>query len=137
MIAYGIEGKHYKKLNDTTIEVIPDSGYGPDNIWKFGNQYLLMLLSTEDPNKYKNFEEYNKKAKAVEELGFIFDNTPVMNEVAATAGVVTEYHQVLKVGAVDPAAKLPEFIQKLQEAGSNKIIDEMNKQWEAYKASKK
>lgn len=137
LIAYGIKDKHYKVLDENTIEPIPDSGYSPDNVWKYGNQYLLKLLNTEDPNKYKNFEDYNTKAKAVEELGFIFDNTNVMNEVAATAGIIKEYHQVLKVGAVDPATKLPEFIKKLQDAGSQTILDEMNKQWEAYKAAKK
>jgi putative aldouronate transport system substrate-binding protein len=137
LIAYGIEGKHYKKINDTTIEPIPDSGYGPDNVWKFGNQYLLKLLNTENPNKFQNFEDYNNRAKPVEELGFIFDNAPVMSEVAATTGIITEYHQVLKVGAVDPSVKLPEFIEKLQAAGSQTILDEMNKQWEAYKAAEK
>lgn len=136
MIAYGIKDKHYTMVNDTTIKPIPDSGYGPDNVWKFGNQYLLLLLDTEDPNKYKNFEDYNKKATPVEELGFIFDNTPVMNEVAACAGIVTEYHEVLKVGAIDPAVKLPEFVKKLKDAGADKIVEELNKQWEAYKATK-
>lgn len=136
LIAYGIENKHYKKVSDQVIETIPDSGYSPDNIWKYGNQNLLYTTTSEDPNKYKNFEDYNKKATPVEELGFIFDNTPVMNEVAACDGIVNEYNEVLKVGAIDPAVKLPEFINKLKAAGSDKILEEMNKQWEAYKASK-
>ncbi|MNP71628.1 hypothetical protein D3C76_1680420 [compost metagenome] len=39
-------------------------------------------------------------------------------------------------GTIDPKEKLPEFRTKLKAAGLDKIIEEAQKQWDAYSASK-
>ena len=63
-----------------------------------------------------------RKAKQLPDFGFIFDETPVQTEVAATLNIVKEYNNVLNVGAVDPEKTLPEFLNKLLEAVSETIV---------------
>ena len=40
------------------------------------------------------------------------------------------------VGAADPAVKLPEALEKLKRAGSEKVIAEIQSQYDAWRASK-
>ena len=79
---------------------IRDSGYAPNMQWMYGNQFLNFLNETEAPDKWEQFEAFNAKAKQLPDFGFIFDETPVQTEVAATLNIVKEYNNVLKVGAV-------------------------------------
>jgi putative aldouronate transport system substrate-binding protein len=137
LINYGIEGIHYTKISDNVIETVKDSKYTPNMQWMFGNQFLTYQYENEDPNKWKNFEEYNKKAIPAINLGFIFDQEPVKVEAAAVAEVMKQYFQALNLGAVDPAEKLPEFNAKLKEAGIDKIVAETQRQFDNWKASKK
>ncbi len=69
-------------------------------------------------------------------LGFAFNPEPVQSELAQTASVVQEYWPALELGTVDPDTVLPEFLDKLDKAGAQKIIDEMQKQIDAWKVKK-
>ena len=133
LINFGVEGVDYEKVSDNVIKLIPDSGYAPNMQWMYGNQFLNFLNETEAPDKWEQFEAFNAKAKQLPDFGFIFDETPVQTEVAATLNIVKEYNNVLKVGAVDPEKTLPEFLNKLREAGSETIVAEMQKQFDEFK----
>ena len=133
LINFGVEGVDYEKVSDNVIKLIPDSGYAPNMQWMYGNQFLNFLNETEAPDKWEQFEAFNAKAKQLPDFGFIFDETPVQTEVAATLNIVKEYNNVLKVGAVDPEKTLPEFLNKLREAGSETIVAEMQKQFDQFK----
>lgn len=39
LMTRGIENKHYTKVNEDLIKLIPDSGYNPDTDWMFGDQF--------------------------------------------------------------------------------------------------
>ena len=41
----------------------------------------------------------------------------------------------LDAGTIDPATALPEFLQKLDDAGMQKVVDEANAQLDAYFAT--
>ena len=135
LVNYGIEGKHYTKVDDNTINPIKDSAYQPNMQWMFGNQMIAYLYANEDPKKWENFTTFNAMAKKAPDLGFIFNKDPIVNEMAACANVAKEYHEALDCGAVDPVVKLPEFISKLKAAGVDKIVAEEQKQFDAFKAT--
>ena len=97
---------------------------------------LAYLYENENPDKWTEFEEFNSKAIPDENLGFIFNIEPVQTEMAAVANIVNEYFLALTCGAVDPAEKLPEMRAKLKSAGVDKIIEEQQNQYDAWKASK-
>lgn len=136
LINYGIENVHYTKISDNVIRPVENSQYCPNMQWMFGNQMLAYLYENENPDKWTEFEEFNNQAIPDENLGFIFNIEPVQTELAAVANIVNEYFTALTCGAVDPAEKLPEMRAKLKAAGVDKIIEEQQKQYDDWKASK-
>ena len=69
-------------------------------------------------------------------LGFAFNPEPVKTEIAQCQAVSKEYMPILGTGSADLATKLPEFLDKLNKAGSEKIVAEIQKQIDAWKATK-
>lgn len=142
LINYGIEGVHYVKVSDNVIDFAPatnggvDSGYNPSVQWEIGNQFINYLFKSEDPNKWKNYEAYNAQATPSNVLGFIFDQEPVKNEVAACRNVWQEYIPGLETGTTDPNTMVPKAIAKFKESGFDKIMVEAQKQYDAWRASK-
>ncbi|MFD2615305.1 ABC transporter substrate-binding protein [Paenibacillus gansuensis] len=145
LMDYGVEGVHWVWLDKEKqiIDFAPaanggkDSGWNHGTNWLFGNQLLSYIFKGEDPNKWKNFEEFNKQAVRGPDFGFTFDAEPVKKEVAALKNVDTEYRDSLLSGSIDLDKYLPAFEKKAKDAGLMKVIDEMNKQYEAFKAKKK
>lgn len=138
MLEYGIEGVHYKTESDGRITFDTDkrATYNP---WRNGMGKLsnLPILSNEPENQWELYDEFNNAGKAVPILGWAFDQEPVKNEIAALGNVVAEYRDPLNAGAVDPAAKLPEFINKLKANGIDKVVAEANTQLKAFLDAKK
>lgn len=138
LINFGIEGTHYKKVSDNIIEAGPDNAkYNPGTGWMFGNQFINYLWTNEDPEKWDKFRAFNDQATGTQTLGFIFDPTPVKNEIAACTNVWAEYVPALETGTVDPEEYLPQLIQAFKDAGSDVIIAEKQKQLDAWLESKK
>ncbi len=136
LVNYGIEGKHYTKKSDTIIELVPDSGYSQaGSQWQFGNVFLNYILTNEDPNKFVDLAAYNEAATPDKTLGFSFDTEPVKNEVVACENVKKEFVMPIETGSVDPNEYLPQFLTKLKQAGSDKIMEELQSQYDAWKAA--
>jgi putative aldouronate transport system substrate-binding protein len=70
-------------------------------------------------------------------LGFNFNPDPVKTELANIAAVFKEYQEPLANGMVDPATALPEYLQRLDEAGLQAVIAEAQKQLTEWAAAKK
>ncbi|OPH52198.1 hypothetical protein BC351_33240 [Paenibacillus ferrarius] len=142
LLDFGIEGKHYVK-NSNNILNFPEgitaqtSGYNPGMAWMFGNQMNTYLWSNEDPNKWEKFKKFNLSSSKSPALGFAWDPTNVKNEVAASGNVRTEYNAAINTGTIDPVKSLPIYIQKLKEAGLDKIIAEKQKQLDAWVLTQK
>ena len=66
----------------------------------------------------------------------MFDPTNVQNEIASVSAVVKEYELSLDTGSVNPEKTMPVFLEKLKQAGSQVIIDEVQKQIDEWKAAK-
>ncbi|AJY73912.1 ABC transporter substrate-binding protein [Paenibacillus beijingensis] len=137
---YGVEGKHYV-LNNGQI-ALPDGktkdnvGFYHDNQWQLGNQMLNYTRIGEDPDKYKNYEQFNEIVQSQPSplFGFVFDPEPVKNELIAIGKIQSTYDPGLQSGQLDPA-ELPKMIDKLKAAGLEKIIAEAQKQVDAWRAA--
>ena len=99
-----------------------------------GNVTILPDTVDEGAGFRKAFQEYYAGAKGIPSLGFVFDNKPVENEMAALGNVAAQYALALDCGAVDPETALPEFLSALDAAGMQKYLDEANAQLDAYLA---
>lgn len=136
LICFGVEGTHYTKTENGQVKPIENAGYDPNADWVFGNQFNGYLRDGQQEGIWEETIKLNEAADPSVVLGFVFDPTNVQTEIASTSAIVTEYLLMLDTGAVDPDEKMPEFLDKLEKAGSQKIIDEMQKQVDAWKATK-
>ena len=143
LLAFGIEGKHWVKAEgEDNIIKLPEgvtpqtSGYNPGTAWMFGNQFLDYLWDNEDPQKWEKFKAFNEQAEPSKTLGFIFDTTPVKNEIAAFNNAKGEFSPGLLSGTLDPDEYLPKFQEKIRSIGGDKIIAEIQKQLDEWLANK-
>lgn len=135
LLTYGFEGKHYEKLNDDQINwlepSIPgssDNRYGFEN-WVIGNT-MNTYTTQSDPegwNKYIH-EEINMKAEMSRLRGFTLDTRPIKLELAQYNAKLKEYEYLDKGTTPNYKEVLEERNQKLKEAGSDKIIAEVQRQ---------
>lgn len=136
LIVYGIEGKHYTKLDENTIAPIKGSGYGNAGMqWEFGNTFLDYLTEGEDPEKVAHMEEFNANLTPSPMLGFAFNPEPVKIETGACQNVKAEFEVVLSGGVDNPEEVLDNYIAKLKAAGADKIVAEVQKQYDEWRAS--
>lgn len=133
LLAHGIEGKHYTKLDEHTVEPITEGGYNPNSDWEFGNQFNSFYRKGQQPGTWEETIKINETAKASPLLGFSFDPTPVKTEIAQVSTVTTQYVPLLETGSVDPEQGLAEMLKKLKAAGADKIVAEQQKQIDAWK----
>lgn len=141
LINFGVEGTHYVKTADNTIDYAPGldsstSGYAPNEGWVFGNQFINYIFKGQNPGKWQQYKDYNANATPSVIMGFQLDTEPIQTELAACANVIAQYVPTLNVGADDVDTVLPQFLQALKDAGVDKVIAEKQKQIDAWLASK-
>lgn len=137
LVAFGIEGKHYTKVNENTVKPIPDGGYDPNQTWVFGNGFIAYLREGQEQAIRDQTLKENEAAQPSPILGFTFDPQSVLTEIANIQAVADQFGPPLNTGAVDPNEKLEEFISKRKTAGIDKVIEEVQKQLDEWKKQNK
>lgn len=133
LVSYGIEGKHYNKIDENTIELISNSGYSHGQSWAVGNVFNSYVLEGQPEDVWEQTKALNDSAKASPILGFSFDPEPVKMEITNVSKVVKEYESL--VGGELPVEETnAEFLEKLEVAGVNEVIAEMQAQIDAFLA---
>jgi putative aldouronate transport system substrate-binding protein len=136
LITKGIEGRHYTRIDANYIRFVPNSGYAPNADWMYGNQFLAYLSEGQGLTDWEDTRRLNASARTSPALGFAFDSTPVAAELANVSSVMSEYLPSLGTGSVDPDRVLPEFLEKLRGAGNQRLIAEIQRQLDAWKAAR-
>ena len=67
-------------------------------------------------------------------MGYNFDTSSVSSEITAVIAEIGKYGPALNVGTVDTESMLPKFLEALDAAGMNKIIEENQRQLDAWLA---
>lgn len=135
MLCYGIEGTHYEVVSDTQVRLIEGSGYAPAANWAFGDTFNAYVLEGQPADANAKTAEINNSAMASTILGFVFDTEPVKSEIASVSKVVQEYEGLLG-GELPVEETNAEFVEKLKIAGIDTVIAEMQRQVDAFMASK-
>jgi putative aldouronate transport system substrate-binding protein len=142
---YGIEGVHWvwldkaKKMIDfaPATEGGTKSGWNHGTNWMFGNQMLSYTFKGESPDKWDQYRAFNKSAQKSPDFGFVFDSEPVKKEMAAIANIGSEFDSLFYSGMGDSKDTVAAYVAKAKAAGIEKVIDEMNRQYAKFKASKR
>lgn len=135
LINYGIEGTHYEKVGENTIKLTNKKAYDVP-YFSLGNLFITYVTENEPETKWDEFQDFNDAAKVSPALGFKFDSKSVSTEIAAVNNVLEEFKATLYSGSVDIDEYLGKLNDKLKQQGLEKIIAEMQRQIDEWKASK-
>lgn len=135
LLSFGIEGKHYDKVGDNTIAPKADGGYNPGMNWVMGDVTIGYLLEGQPADTWERTRTANETAEKSILYGFKFDSEAVKSESANIKAVEDEFRKVLETGSVDPDRYLPQFLDKLEKAGMSKLVEEQQKQVDAWLAA--
>ena len=147
-LRFGIEGTHWVQTDDENIIGFEGTknadGSNHAHYYWYGANFGAMVYSKIPEGFPSNLIELiknaNENAISDTNLGFIFDPTPVENELAACSAVIDEYATGLKWGwiaADEVDARIDEFVAKLNEAGAEAVVAEAQAQLDAWRSVNK
>lgn len=134
LVFYGIEGLNWNRNDDGQIEMTNPKTY-TQTTW------ALPGFLTAEPDISLPLDIAERYAAFADELiysdnvGFTFDPTNVMIENAAVTNVIAEYLKPLAMGLSDPDVYLPQFLDALESAGVQSLIDEVQAQLDAWRTA--
>lgn len=131
LLSSGIEGRDYT-LEGGNYRVLDGRKY--DNpLGLYGDQRMRY---ESDERRAAVLKAFSEKAQPVglEYGGFVFDSTDLQQELLALDRVQSKYVKLLEGGCVDFDTVYPEFLQKLDEAGLQKVMDEKQRQFDLWLA---
>lgn len=128
LLIYGIEDRDYV-LSDDGFMSYPE-GQDASSVpytaqlscGTLGNFFLMHPMAGTSKESLVWEEEQNQLAKKSPAMGFTFDSSGVKTEYTAVINVINQYLPGLLCGSVDPEVMIPEFQNKLSEAGLDTII---------------
>lgn len=139
-ILFGIEGEDYVKIDDVfwaypegkdanTVEYTAALCSGV-----IGSESIQFIPYGGERDSVQKALDNNRNAVRSPFFGFVFDPTPVKNEIAAVTAVNSQYIKGLECGSLDPATAIDEFNKALYAAGLEAILTEKQAQLDAWLA---
>lgn len=133
LMVYGVEGVHYNLNSDGRVEQIENSGYDLYSYqYTLGNIFLNYLRKDEQADKHDKLKQFSNEALPNIVNGFFPNNESYELEAVSTLGVKDEYKQQSIYGTLDPKEVVPRYLSKLKEAGIEKQMQEVSKQYSEY-----
>ena len=136
LVDSGLEGVHYKMEGDRQVDL--EKGTSDYNMPTFslGNRFILNLFKDDPADLWDQYKKFNDTAKPSSLLGFKPNLEGLKTELGALTNVAAEFSG-LKFGMLDPDVYVKKFNDKLKAQGLDKVQAELQKQVDAWKASKK
>ncbi|MBE5040889.1 ABC transporter substrate-binding protein [Ructibacterium gallinarum] len=136
LVIYGIEGKHYNKIDENTVQIKQGTTYDfSANAWAVGNNFIVYLTDKDDPQKHEKLKELNDNAERLVSNLFMFDDKGdnEMIQIQTELDVInSRYMAQATTGALDPGPILEQWKEEWKAAGGEKYIEEMSKQYEEF-----
>lgn len=102
----------------------------------FGNLAISKYPEGYPTNFGALVQELNDSSNQESNLGFIFNPDAVANEISACSNVIMEYNTSLSKAQIeDVDAHVDAFVQKLRDNGSERIVEEAQRQLTEWRAS--
>ncbi|MDU2242861.1 MAG: ABC transporter substrate-binding protein [Paenibacillus sp.] len=132
LLCNGLEGMHYEKLSGEYIKALPDSRYKPNMDWVFGSVFNSYLKEGQPENVWEETKKINASAEVNPIGAFKFNSEPINTEIANLNAVWGEYKRGILTGTLDFDETWPVLYGKLKEAGEDKYVEEVTRQFEAF-----
>lgn len=138
LLVYGIEGRHYTKTGEETIETpYGEQGNSSDDYgiykWIIGNTELAYVTQAQ-PNaeEYKKwvFQDVNKSEHRSRFIGLTIDTEKIADNISQLTAIKGEYMKTLASGALGDEweAYYNEWMDKANAAGMQEVKAEIQKQ---------
>lgn len=136
-IVFGLEGRDYSVVseNPKTIKIAEKPQYTGTFTKAMGSPLLTYLLPGMPTDYVAQCRQINQTAKQPQDFGFVYDSSAVTAEIAKCSSVWDEYSLSFETGLYKDT-DYDNFIAKLDAAGAQKIIDDCQKQYDAWLAKK-
>ena len=105
--------------------------------WQLFNQFNMYIWEGDRPDIWEETKAMNERALKSKAFGFTYDSTSVTNELAALSNVKAQYAAALGSGSVNPEEVLPKFLEELEKAGIDKVIQTKQEQLDKWLAENK
>ncbi|MDN3128658.1 ABC transporter substrate-binding protein [Enterococcus faecalis] len=132
-LVYGIEGKSWEKDGEHSVKFL--SGYQPETHlsgWNVGNNKAFYMPEGITEKQVKERDEGIEKATYSPILGFNFVPDKVKTEITNISNVMSKYQRGLNTGTLDPDKAIPQMNQELEKAGMDKVLTEMQTQYDHF-----
>ncbi len=133
---WGIEGENYTKNTEGKVVRNDENTSYVHDVWETNTIKAPSLLAEEPDNKVELYDEFNSAGIPSPAMGFRFDSTNVEAEYAAVANAEIEFGYLLETGFIDPQTGIPEYVDALNNAGLQTILNEMQAQYDTWLAAK-
>jgi len=133
MLAFGIEGVNFSYVKPNVVRNLTADQW---NLARYqqGTFFQMSTMEGDPEDAWDQVRRQNEQAESSILLGFIFDNKAVINEVANCKAVFDKYKNELLTGASNPDAAVPAMMRDLNAAGFQKIMDEAQRQVNAFRS---
>lgn len=142
-IRFGIDGESFNLTSDNRVDFTDTLNDDPASRtyykwygWQFGSLFAMSLPAQEDDNLFDDLKKANEGAYVSDNMGFVFNRTPVQNEITACAAARDEFRGNLAVGMIeDVEGTVKTMNDKMMANGLQKILDEAQKQLNEWRAA--
>lgn len=139
LLTYGIEGEHYQFV-DAEHNVIDypeginakSSDYSQFRGYQNGNLFLSYIWNGYPLDLWEQTKAFNQNATPSVALGFQYSSDAVRQEVSECQAITAKYLPLLEQGIGNCETLLNKMNLELYDAGLQKIIDEKQKQLDAW-----
>ena len=131
LLAHGIEGVHYTKVDDKHIKLNEESGYYLNMSWAFGNQFNAYPLEGQEENVWEETKKMNDEGERSRLLSFSFDSQNVQTQLSQLATIQQQYVN-MNNGSTDWEKVIEEYKIKMKNAGVEDVLKEVQKQLDEY-----
>lgn len=148
LMRFGVEGEHWEYDENGKMQLANRNADPSNPGWLewYGVAYGNLTI-VNGPESYvgpdrvmlERMAEYNNEAILAAHMGFVLDTANIANEISACSNVISEYNYLLlgQLESQDAVNKaVDDFVAKLKENGSEKIVAEVQAQVDAWAASK-
>ena len=140
LLINGVEGMHYEVEPETGLIHFPEgvtaqnNGYSQFRGWAWPNQTIAHSWSGGSDDPAGDLRAFNASCEVSIAYGFSFDSAPVAGAARRCQEVVSYYLPMLEAGVGDETL-LDSFLAELEEAGIGEVIQEKQRQLDAWLAA--
>lgn len=136
LVNFGIENEHYALVNGKVKKTQTGTDNYDMSTFTLGNEFITYPLTTDPDNVWDIYQKFNDGMEKSAIFGFKADISNIKKEVSTFANINAEFQNMYLVSNGNFDEIHDKYMKKMKSAGYDKVFAELQKQLDAWKASK-